>query len=99
MFLIPPDSKTPYYQVVYFVNGKRTKKSTKAIDKKEAEKFLASFNPRQNIIPAVKPKDLFVNLSNFILEYKKYVSNAYSEKYLKKAVRPSLWLYKRISQI
>jgi len=77
MFLMPPDCKSPYYQVVYFINGKRTKKSTKTSDKKKAEKFLASFVPQQNIEPTEKPHNLSVNLSNFILEYKTYVSNNY----------------------
>lgn len=93
------DSKSPFYQVIYFVNGKRTKISTKTADKKEAEKFLKSFVPKPKEKPErsfgkvrpEKPKEkkVTIKLSSFIEEYKTYVSNTYSEKYLKKAVRPS----------
>jgi len=86
MFLTK-DSKSPYYQLVYFVNGKRTKISTKASDRKEAEKFKASFNPKPVTEP--KPQMLSIKLSSFASEYKNYVSNTHSEKYLTKAVIPS----------
>jgi integrase len=86
MFLIK-DSKSPYFQLVYFVNGKRTKISTKTSDKKGAKKFLASFDPKQAAITKAR-KDL-IKLSSFISEYKNYVSNTYSVSYLKKAVTPS----------
>jgi len=93
MFLTPPNSKRRYYQLVYFVDGKRTKISTKTTDKKEAEKFLKSFVPQQKkkkVEPEEpKEKKVSIKLSSFIEEYKTYVSNTYSEKYLKKAVKPS----------
>ena len=44
MFL-SKDSKSPFYQVTYFVDGKRTKKSTKTANLKEAQAFLSSFSP------------------------------------------------------
>lgn len=92
MFLTPPNANRRYYQLVYFVNGKRTKISTKTIDKEEAEKFLKSF------IPQLKEKKVesedqkvktTIKLSSFFNEYKAYIKNTYSEKYLKKAVVPS----------
>jgi len=86
MFLTK-DSKSPYYQLVYFVNGKRTKISTKTSNRKAAEKFRASFNPQPLIEP--KSKKISIKLSSFITEYKNYVSNTYSESYLKKAVTSS----------
>lgn len=93
MFLTPPNSKRRYYQLVYFVNGKRTKISTKTTDKKEAENFLKSFEPQpkeKKVEPeAPKVEQVSIKLNIFIEEYKTYVSNTYSEKYLKKAVRPS----------
>ncbi len=93
MFIIPPDYKSPYYQVVYFVHGKRTKKSTRTSDKKEAEKFLKSFIPelKENKSDLEEPKEkkISIKLSNFYDEYKIYVNNTYSEKYYKKAVKPS----------
>ncbi|MDT3697423.1 MAG: tyrosine-type recombinase/integrase [Ignavibacterium sp.] len=93
MFLTPPNAKRRYYQLVYFINGKRTKISTKTTDKKEAEKFLKSF------VPQIKDKKVeqeklnenttTIKLSSFFTEYKIYIGNTYSEKYLKKAVIPS----------
>ncbi len=44
MYLVK-NNKSSYYQIVYFVNGKRTTVSTKSKDKAEAEKFLNSFKP------------------------------------------------------
>lgn len=88
------DTKSPYYQIIYFVNGKRTKVSTKTANKKEAEKFLKSFvpKPKEKIIEIEqqpKEKKVAIKLSSFIEEYKNYINNTYSEKYLKKAVKPS----------
>ena len=86
MFLTK-DSKSPFYQLVYFVDGKRTKVSTKTADKFKAEVFKATFNPAPKPQPQqIKP---VINLSGFIKEYKTYVTNTYSEKYLKKAVTPA----------
>lgn len=81
------DSKSPYFQLVYFVDGKRTKVSTKTSDRKEAEKFKASFVPKQKL--DIIPQKISIRLSSFISEYKSYVKNTYSEKYLTKAVNPS----------
>lgn len=87
------DTKSPYYQVIYFVNGKRTKISTRTDNRKEAEKFLKSFvpQPKEKKVEPEEPKEkkVSIKLSSFIEEYKTYVRNTYSEKYLKKAVRPS----------
>lgn len=87
------DTKSPFYQVIYFVDGKRTKISTRTADKKQADKFLKSFIPQhkvKNVQPEEpKEKRAVIKLSSFIEEYKTYVRNTYSEKYLKKAVRPS----------
>ncbi len=81
------NNKSSNYQLVYFRNGKRTTVSTGTANKKEAEKFLASFNPEvKKETPAKKTS---IKLSSFIAEYKTYVKNTYSEKYLTKAVTPS----------
>jgi integrase/recombinase XerD len=88
MFLTK-DSKSPFYQLVYFVDGKRTKVSTKTSDKFKAEVFKATFNPYQKTKQAVIQNPPSPLLSNFIKEYKTYVTNTYSEKYLKKAVTPA----------
>ena len=81
------NKKSPNYQLVYFRDGKRTSVSTGTGNQKEAEKFLASFNPESREV--VKPKKSSIKLSSFIAEYKTYVSNTYSQKYLIKAVIPS----------
>lgn len=81
------DSKSPFFQLVYFIDGKRTKVSTKTSDRKEAEKFKASFVPKPKLDSI--PKKTSIKLSSFIAEYKCYVKNTYSEKYLTKAVNPS----------
>ena len=57
MFLTK-DSKSPYYQLVYFVNGKRTKISTKTSDREEAEKFKATFKPK----PITEPTAVNVSI-------------------------------------
>src|SRR5690606_33394791 len=71
------------------VDGKRTKISTKTTDRFKAEVFKATFNPDQKAKQEPQPKQVSPLLSNFIKEYKTYVTNTYSEKYLKKAVTPS----------
>ena len=86
MYLVR-NKKSPFYQLVYFRNGKRTTISTGTSNKKEAEKFLTSFIPESREPAPVKKHS--IKLSSFISEYKTYVSNIYSEKYLKKAVTPS----------
>jgi len=86
MYLVR-NNKSPNYQLIYFRDGKRTSVSTGTRRKREAEKFLASFNPQPATAP--KPKKVSIKLSSFISEYKTYVSNTYSEKYLTKAVTPS----------
>jgi hypothetical protein len=86
MYLVK-NKKSPNYQLVYFRNGKRTTVSTGITNKKEAKKFFASFYlERKRETPAKKTS---IRLSSFIAEYKTYVSNTYTEKYLKKAVTPS----------
>jgi len=86
MYLVK-NKKSPNYQLVYFRNGKRTTVSTGTTNKKEAEKFLASFISEEK--RETPTKNTSIKLSSFFAEYKTYVSNTYSEKYLKKAVTPS----------
>lgn len=83
------NNKSPYYQLIYFRDGKRTTVSTGTADKFKAEVFKATFNPDQKAKQEPQPKQVSPLLSNFIKEYKTYVTNTYSEKYLKKAVTPS----------
>ena len=73
MFL-SKDTKLPFYQIIYFVDGKRTKISTKTTNKREAERFLKSFVPKPNIkknkTQEQRDKKVSVKLSSFIEEYK-----------------------------
>jgi site-specific recombinase XerD len=87
MFLTK-DSKSPYYQLVYFVEGKRTKISTKTTDREEAEKFLKAFIPEPTK-PAAQGIKSKISLIEFSEEYKTYVGNTYSKHYLSQAVVPS----------
>ncbi len=86
MFLTK-DSKSPYYQLIYFVNGKRTKISTRTKDKAAAERFLANFHQVRPVRKeAVKDS---ITLNDFADKYKAYVKKLYSQKYYEKAVIPS----------
>ena len=78
---ITKDKSSPYYQVVYFVDGKRTKKSTKETTEEGALKFLFNFNPDAPR-PIIK-KQSSIMLSRFIDEYIEYVSGSKSKHYLK----------------
>ena len=57
-----PNSK--YYQIVYFIDGKRKTKSTKTTNKKEAQKILANFNHETPQIIEVKPN--YIQLDSII---------------------------------
>lgn len=84
------NGKSPYWQVLC-KGDKITTISTHTKDRKEAEKFLASFipQPKQKSKPVPLLKQTSIKLSSFFEEYKTYVSNTYSVNYLKKAVVPS----------
>lgn len=97
MYLVK-NNKSPFFQLVYFRDEKRTTVSTGTANKKQAEKFLATFTPKSK--PEPQQKNHSIKLSDFITEYKNYVQNTYSEKYLKKAVNPSFnQLQKFISDV
>ncbi len=86
MFLTK-DSKSPYYQLVYFINGKRTKISTRTKDKLAAERFLVNFNQGK---PKIKVEEKSsITLNEFAAKYKEYVKRLYSQKYYEGAVVPS----------
>lgn len=94
------NNKSPYYQLIYLRDGKRTTVSTGTADKFKAEIFRATFNQDQNPKQVPQHKQSSPLLSNFTKEYKTYVINTYSEKYLKKAVTPAFnQLAKYISDV
>jgi len=94
------NNKSPYYQLIFFRDGKRTTVSTGTADRFKAEVFKVTFNPDQKSKQVPIPKQASPLLSVFIKEFKTYVTNTYSEKYLKKAVTPAFnQLTKYISDV
>src|SRR5690606_13028275 len=88
MYLIK-NKKSPYWQVLIKGNKgeKPTTVSTGKVNRTDAEEFLRNYKPvKKEKTPAVIPT---IKLSSFFEEYKTYITNTYSEKYLKKAVIPS----------
>ncbi|MDA3860009.1 MAG: phage integrase SAM-like domain-containing protein, partial [Melioribacteraceae bacterium] len=75
------NSKSKFYQIIFFRNGKRTTASTKTTNKKEAQKFLANFNPDTPEIIEVKPND--IPLKKFYAEYLQHMELSKSKTYLK----------------
>jgi site-specific recombinase XerD len=80
-----PDKQSPYYQIIYFVDGKRTKKSTKKKTESEAqivfEQFKKEFTRNSQNIETVITKSKNISLSQFYEEYKFYVSKSKSKHY------------------
>jgi integrase len=72
--------KSPFYQIIYNVDGKRTTISTKTSSKTEAVKFLRKF---QKEILHVEINESTKFLSEFAEEYYKYVLASKSHKYYK----------------
>ena len=85
MFLVK-NSKSPYYQVVYFVNGKRTTTSTKEKDKVKAERFLKSFKAQEQQ-EIQQPPELTrateITLLQFKEEYTTHIEPTISAAYLR----------------
>ena len=73
--------KSPFYQLVYEVNGKRTQISTCTKNKKKAEKFMEDF--RINLLlPQPKQFDS-INLSAFCTEYVDFMRSSKSQHYIR----------------
>jgi site-specific recombinase XerD len=77
--------RSKFYQLVYFVNGKRTTISTKTTKEKEAQEFMFLFknsflHPVQKSIPSVINNSL--SLTNFQNEYLEYARPTKSKSYL-----------------
>ncbi len=88
MFLTK-SKRTPFYQLVYEVEGKRTTVSTKTEDINEAKKFLASFS-----IPYRKNNVVFelnnsIMLSIFRDEYINYLTQSTSKAYIERSIKPA----------
>lgn len=88
MFL-SKSNKSPFYQITFDVNGKRTTVSTRTANKEEAYKFLAKFDPsnyKKNIAPI---KGNSILLSTFKDEYLKYAKLRFSKSYVERSIEPA----------
>ncbi len=88
MFLIK-NNKSAYYQIVYFVNDKRTTHSTRKRTKEAAEQYLEAFQKLQPIMPALSfnektkaTKPASQTLSAYQKEYIEYAQQTKSKKYV-----------------
>ncbi len=72
--------RSKFYQLVYFVDGKRTTVSTKTSNLTEAYKFLGRFkiNPKEPL----KEEPVLISLSAFKNEYLEFVKPTKSKKYV-----------------
>ncbi len=75
--------KSPYYQLVYEVDGLRTTVSTKTKNKNEAEFFMSSFNPESISQREIISKIKAIRISNFQKEYLNYITPTKSKSYLR----------------
>ena len=77
---ISKSKKSPFLQLTYEVNGKRTIVSTKTTNLQEAYKFMGSFQ----VLPYEQKQQIKnVLLSKFYEEYSSYVSNFKTKSYLR----------------
>lgn len=90
MFL-SKSNKSPYYQVTFLVNGKRTTVSTKTTNKEAAEFFLANFDPvnyKNKLKHPPQPVSAFT-LSQFKEEYLNYAKLRFSKSYVERSIEPA----------
>jgi len=88
MFL-SKSTKSPYYQITFEANGKRTTVSTKTTNKEEAYKFLAKFDPSNYKKPIAPIKGNSLLLSTFKDEYLKYAILRFSKSYVERSIEPA----------
>jgi hypothetical protein len=75
---ISKSNRSPYYQITYEVNSKRTTISTKTTELNEAYKFMASFN---HLDKKQVPSTNNILFSKFIDEYLDYTKKTKSINY------------------
>ena len=81
--------KSPFYQIVYTIDGKRTTVSTKTKDLKEAKKFLASFSIPHKINNVVYELNNSIKLVDFRDEYINYLHQSKSKSYIERSIKPA----------
>jgi len=74
------NNKSPFYQVVYFVNGKKTTISTKTTDLEKANNFLNEFQKQTYQVPVQQIQ--CISLSKFRNEYLEYLQASKSRHYV-----------------
>ena len=75
---ISKTKKSPFYQLTYDLNGKRTTVSTKTSNIQEAYKFMANY---QRGSDEPKARIDFISLSKFRDEYLEYIKTSKSKNY------------------
>lgn len=78
---IGKNKKSPFYQITYLVNGKRTTISTKTTIYSEAEKFLRNFQNKIDVPPQQKIQS--ITLSKFRNEYIDFIEVSKSKHYVR----------------
>ncbi|MBP9583119.1 MAG: hypothetical protein KBE38_13235, partial [Ignavibacterium sp.] len=88
MFL-SKSNKSPFYQITFEVNGKRTTVSTKTKNKEEAYKFLGRFDISNYKKPVAVNNNNSILLSTFKDEYIKYAKLRFSKSYVERSIEPA----------
>ena len=81
--------KSPFYQIIYEVEGKRTTVSTKTTDLNEARKFLASFTIPVKINNVVYEANNSILLEDFKNEYVGFTKLSKSKYYVTRSIEPA----------
>lgn len=94
MFLAKDKNRSQYWQIVFTVNGKRTKKTTNTTDKSEAEKILELFKQNYsdqelNRVVIDKIENHFL-LKDFEKEYTTFMQGYASDSYVQRSIKPAL---------
>ncbi len=98
MFLTSPSKKSPYYQITYEVNGKRTTVSTRTKDKKKAEAFLRNFVPSVQKTRLERNEEIKIDftLSAFKNEYINYKKSTSSISYIERSIEPAFKKFQEV---
>ena len=83
------NKKSPYYQLTYSIEGKRTTVSTKTKDLNEAKKFLASFSIPYKVNNVVFELNNSIFLSKFQDECINYLSQSKAKSYIERSIKPA----------
>ena len=81
--------KSPFYQIIYEVEGKRTTVSTKTTDLNQARKFLASFSIPVKINNVVIEANNSILLEDFKNEYVGFTKLSKSKYYITRSIEPA----------